>query len=191
MAIPIPRRTGAVLGGAGLAAWAALYLVAALSYPGYDVTRNFLSDLGHPDAPAAWAFNAGAILGGLLFLPFALAVGSAVGGRLGILGGACLAGSAIGLAFVGVSHETSPNNLHFIVSAIFFLLQALGAAALALPMHASRLFGPMSGLLAAADLAASVVFLGTGDPLYEHVTVFTALGWTAWNVGRLYQGKTA
>jgi hypothetical membrane protein len=49
--VRIEERTGALFGGAGVAVWIVLYLVAALSTPGYSITTHRLSDLGNPSAP--------------------------------------------------------------------------------------------------------------------------------------------
>lgn len=181
----VPAKSGGWLGVAAIAAWVVLYVTAAVPYVGYDLTTNYLSDLGHPQAPAAWAFNAGAILGGILFVPFALALGRALGGRLGTAGGFLLLIAAVFLILVGVFPESSPNNLHFIVSAGFFLTTLISALVLAIPLHVSKAFGPMSGLLSGAVIAASVVLLATFAPLYEHITVYLALVWAAWNAMRL------
>ncbi len=186
MASVLSARTGGALGAIGIATWVALYAVAVTSYAGYDITENFLSDLGHPDAPAAWAFNAGAILGGLLLLPFGFVVGRTTGGHLGLAGGVLLAAAAAFLLLVGVFPEESPYNLHFVVSAGFFLLLALAAATLAVPMHVSPAFGPVAGWLAGATVAASAALVLTGvAPLFEHITVYIGLGWSAFGAGRL------
>lgn len=182
----IPARTGASFGLVALAAWASLYGVAASSYAGYDPRVNFLSDLGHPLAPNAWAFNAACILAGLLYVPYSLSVGHVLGGRAGLAGSALLLAANGFLVLVGVFPEESPNNLHFIASAAFFLLLTLSAGVLALPLHASRAFGPGSGILAGAVVAGGVVLVASRvDPLWEHVAVGLGLTWSLWNAGRL------
>jgi len=48
------------------------YLVAWSLSPWYDFGGNYLSDLGVGEG--AWAFNTGAVVAGLLAIPFAFAV---------------------------------------------------------------------------------------------------------------------
>lgn len=166
-------------GGFGIAAavvWTGLYLISASTYSGYDITRNYLSDLGHPAAPGAWAFNAACILGGLLLLPFTLTLFREIPAKLGRSGSVVLFLSAIALVLVGVFPEESPNQLHFYVSLSFFLLLAVGAAVLAVPFYRSPRFGPPAGLMATLTVLAALAFLATGEqPLLEHITVYLAL----------------
>lgn len=172
-------RTAGLLGFAAMGTWLVLYAIAAVSYPGYDMSRNYLSDLGHPSAPAAWAFNAACFLAGLLFLPFGLNVGLLLGGRLAVIGGGAFSFAAFFLALVGVYPEASPNNLHFIVSATFFILLALAAAILTVPLYRSPRFGAIPGILAALTVVNAVVLIAAGlHPLPEHTTVFTAIAWS-------------
>lgn len=188
----IPHRLTAVLGFAGAGTWTVLYAVAALSYPGYDMTRHFLSDLGHPLAPGAWAFNLAAVLAGILFVPTSWALGQAAGGRAGIVGGGLGAVAAVFLVLVGIFPEESPNNMHFLVSSGFFLSQLAGAAFLMVPLHRNPMFGPVSGLLAAATIGADIVFIAARtfetflQYATEHVSVFVALAWIVWNAGRFW-----
>jgi len=186
MTLTVPPRLGAIAGLAGIGTWTALYLTAVALYPGYSVVDNFLSDLGHPDAPGNWAFNAACILGGILFLPFGLAIGSVLGGRLGQAGGLLLALAGIALVLVGVFPEESPNNLHFLVSLSFFLLLTAAAATLALPLHNSRDFGPLVGILAGVTVAGSLAFVVSGGTkILEHVAVYAGLAWAAASAVRL------
>ena len=60
MAWNVPAGIGALFGVAASAAWLGLFAVAVASYPGYDVWRNNISDLGHPLATAAWPSMPGA-----------------------------------------------------------------------------------------------------------------------------------
>lgn len=186
----ISSRSGGMLGIAAVGVWVALYLVAAVAYPGYDVTRNFLSDLGHPAAPAAWAFNGACILAGLLLIPFGLSLGQALGGRAGMAGGALLAASAVALILVGVFPEESPNNVHFIVSLSFFLLLTASAGVLVVPLLRSSQFGSPAGIMAALTFAVALLFVSTGGrQLLEHATVYVALAWAAVTSWRLRQRK--
>jgi hypothetical membrane protein len=168
-------------GGFGILAacvWTGLYLISATTYGGYDITRNYLSDLGQPAAPGAWAFNAACILAGLLFLPFALGLFREIPAKLGS-GSVVLFLSAIALVLVGVFPEESLYQLHFYATLSFFLLLAASAAILAVPLYRLPRFGPPAGLMAALTVVAALAFLGTGGvPLLEHITVCFALLFT-------------
>ncbi len=182
----LDARTGGLLGFAAIATWTLLYLVAVASTPTYTITGSYLSDLGNPNAPAPWAFNAADILGGILFVPFGLVVGRTVGGRAGRVAQVLLPISAVGLIFVGIFPEGSPYSLHTIVSAVFFLLLAVSAGVVGFPMYSSRTFRPLGGYLAGVTVASAVAFLVTSDQLLEHVVVYAALVWQAWTAWRIY-----
>ncbi len=183
----LDARTAGLLGFAAIATWTLLYLVAVVATPTYTITGSYLSDLGNPSAPAPWAFNAADILGGILFAPFGFVLGRTVGGRAGRAAQALLVVSAIGLILVGIFPEGSPYSLHTIVSAVFFLLVAISAALVAVPMYASTTFRRTGGYLAGATVAASITFLVTGEQLPEHVAVYVALLWQAWTAWRMYR----
>ncbi|MGQ0797050.1 MAG: DUF998 domain-containing protein [Methanobacteriota archaeon] len=186
MAPSIPPRLGAASGIAAVVAWTALYLTSVALDPGYSVIENYLSDLGHPTAPGNWAFNAADLIAGILFIPFALAVGQVLRTRLGWIGSMLMVLAGLALVLVGVFPEESPNNLHVIVSAAFFLLLTASAAVLGRPLHVSPAFGRLSGYLAAATVAGSVAFLVSGGSrVLEHVAVYAGLVWAAWTAARL------
>ncbi|WP_278312409.1 DUF998 domain-containing protein [Lolliginicoccus levis] len=93
-------RAAAVPAAVVLAAAAAWYLVceaaAAVAFPGYSYSRNYISDLGVPvpgvsggrtiDSPLAWVMNAGFIGHGVLFVlgAFLLARAVPTGARRGL-----------------------------------------------------------------------------------------------------------
>jgi len=182
----LDARTGGLLGFAAIATWTLLYLVAVASTPTYTITGSYLSDLGNPNAPAPWAFNAADILGGILFVPFGFIVGRTVGGRVGRMAQALLPISAVGLIFVGIFPEGSPYSLHTIVSAVFFLLLAVSAGIVGVPMYSSSTFGRVGGYLAGITVAAAIAFLITTNQLLEHVAVYAALVWQAWTAWRIF-----
>lgn len=187
MAFRVSTRLGAAFGLLAILAWLAFYFIAAASLPGYDLLVNQVSDLGHPSAPGAWAFNAACILAGLLFVPFTLAIPGALAGRLAKAGSGLLTGAVAFLVLVGVFPEESPNNLHFLVSSGFFILLLTSAVVLAYPLHESRDFGHLSGYLAAATAAASIATIVTlAEPIIEHLTVYIALLWIARAAGRMW-----
>ncbi|HYV08667.1 MAG TPA: DUF998 domain-containing protein [Thermoplasmata archaeon] len=182
----LDARASGILGFAAIATWTVLYLVAVALTPTYTITGSYLSDLGNPNAPAPWAFNAADILGGILFTPFGFVVGRTVGGRAGRAAQVLLPTSAVGLVFVGIFREGSPYGLHTIVSAVFFLLLAVSAGVVGVPMYVSTTFRRVGGYLAAITVAAAIAFLITTNQLLEHVVVYAALVWQAWTAWRIY-----
>jgi hypothetical membrane protein len=199
--VRIEPRTAALFGFAAVAVWPVLYLVAATSTPGYTITGNRLSDLGNPSQPAPWAFNSACILAGVFFLPFAGGLGAGMRKWMRRVGTYLLALAAVFLILVGVFPEESPNNLHFIVSALFFILFMMAISHYAVGMWRNPRYGKISGTLSvvASGLAlmfilAVVIEVVSGVPLaggavsnvLEHVTVFAGLAWAAWNGLRLY-----
>jgi hypothetical membrane protein len=97
----------------------------ALAYRGrggerYSLFNHFISELGEVGvSKAAWIFNGGLFLGGLLFLPFVIGLGMALNSPLGWLG--CAAGivAVLGVAAVGL---LPMNNLkpHTIAALTYF-----------------------------------------------------------------------
>lgn len=204
--VRIEPRTGALFGFAAVAVWFVLYLVAALSTPGYTITGNRLSDLGNPSEPADWAFNSACILAGIFFLPFAWGLGAGMRKWMRLIGSILLSLAAVFLVLLGVFHEGSPYNLHFIFSGLFFILFMMAISHYAVGMWRNPRYGKISGALAvlASGLAlwfvVTVVFEsventqiagGVLSNLLEHLTVFAGLAWAAWNALRLYRVGTA
>lgn len=197
----IPPRVGAIAGWAAVAAWIALYLVSALSTPTYTIPSNRLSDLGNPAAPADWAFDAACILAGILFLPFAWALGTGMRPRMRLVGRTILGAGALALIGVGVFPEESPFNLHFIMSALFFILLMVAVSHYAVAMFYNPRYGKVSGILGAVTSALALFFVvlvateaamdlsvagGMLSNVLEHLTVYAALAWAGWNAWRLY-----
>ncbi len=195
-------RTGALFGWAAVGAWMILYLVAAVSTPGYSITAMRLSDLGNPAAPAPWAFNSACILAGIFFLPFAQALGAGLSKWMRRVGTVLLSLAAIFLILLGVFHEGSPYDLPFIFSALFFILFMMAISHYGYAMWKSPQYGKVSGALSvlASSLALFfilVVLLETLEtpPLSEsplsnaceHGTVFAGLAWAAWNAWRIFR----
>ncbi len=198
----IEPRTGALFGFIAVAVWIALYLVAAVSTPGYTVTGNRLSDLGNPSQPAPWAFNSACILAGLFFLPFAWGLGAGMRKWMRLVGSALLSLAAAFLTLLGIFHEGSPYDLHFIFSVLFFILFTMAISHYAVGMWRNPRYGKVSGALSVAASGLSLVFIvvvaletvtgrsvagGTLSNVLEHVTVFAGLAWAAWNGLRLHR----
>lgn len=95
-------------------------LLAILLTPGFSLATNALSDLGAPTAPAAWAFNGGLVLGGLLALPFAYWRVRVADSLLDAAVGVLFAFAALAMAGVGVF--PLDTALHAPVAVTFYLL---------------------------------------------------------------------
>jgi hypothetical membrane protein len=200
--VRIAPRTGALFSWAAVVVWIVLYLVAALSTPGYSIMTHRLSDLGNPSAPAPWAFNSACILAGFFFLPFAWALGLGMRVWMRRVGTFMLSLAAIFLILLGIFHEESPYNLHFIFSALFFVLFMMAISHYAVAMWWSPQYGRISGVLSVVASGLALLFIvavlveavgqasiagGAVSNSLEHFTVFAGLAWAAWNGQRLYR----
>ena len=111
------------IAGTGLILLAVFY--PALVYSGktnerYSLLNHFISELGEVGVSrAAWFFNAGMFLGGLVLLPYILCLGISFGSLLGWLGTAAGIIAVLGVAAVGIFPM---NNLkiHVIAAMIYF-----------------------------------------------------------------------
>ncbi len=193
-------RTASLFGFAAVAVWIVLYLVAALSTPGYSVTTHRLSDLGNPSQPAPWAFNAACILAGLFFLPYAWGLGVGMRKWMRRVGTYLLGLAAVFLVLLGVFHEESPYNLHYIFSAFFFVFFMMAISHYAVAMWRNPRYGKLSGVLSVIASGFALLFIvavvveavggaeiagGAVSNALEHLTVFAGLAWAAWNAWRL------
>lgn len=199
--VRIETRTGVVFGWAAVTSWTLLYLVAAISTPGYTITGRWLSDLGNPAAGAPWAFNSGCILAGIFFVPFAWTLGVGMRPWMRRVGSAMLTVAAIFLILLGIFHEDSPDNLHFIFSALFFILFMMAISHYAVAMWRNPRYGHISGALSVLASGLALVFIvvvaydqvaptavvdGAIPNLLEHLTVWAGLVWAAWNGWRIW-----
>ncbi len=204
--IRIEVRTGAFFGWAAVSVWVVLYLVSGLSTPGYSITAMRLSDLGNPAVPAPWAFNSACILAGIFFLPFAQALGTGLSKWMRRVGTALLSLAALFLVLLGVFHEGSPYGLHFIFSALFFILFMMAISHYAYAMWKSPRYGEVSGVLSVLASGLALFFIVvvllenletppiSESPLsnaFEHLTVFAGLAWAAWNAWRIFRAGPA
>jgi hypothetical membrane protein len=91
--------------------------------PDYSHMRQYISELGEPGRPYAWAFSAWCVLWGLLFAGFAIALARGLGGRNGAwLGPGALLIMAATSIVVGLfpcdpggTAETVSGQVHLIV----------------------------------------------------------------------------
>ena len=97
-----------------------LIFLAISEAPWFSWTANALSDLGvHAESSAL--FNSGLIIGGILNIIFAFGVLRFYQNRtIGKAGTLFLILAGIFLASIGIFPETTPNNIHYIVSVGFF-----------------------------------------------------------------------
>ena len=144
-----------------------------------------MSDLGV--GAGASFFNAGAIVAGILSIPFALTLAIVLRpSRLGIMGSASLALAGIFLVGVGIFTENA-GEAHWIVSISFFSLALIATILLAYPLSRSASMGPWSG-----QFTATIVLIGAGfvalygmGPLAETVAVLLIAFWSlaiAWKL---------
>ena len=189
----VSPRVGAASAVTGTTVWIGLFVAGVLLYPGYSMAGNWISDLGHPAAPAPWTLNAGSIIAGALFVAYGLALGRALGDPAGRVAGVLVPAAGLALVSVGLFPEESPYSLHTIASLAFFLILTTAAAVLALPLYRSERFGALSGGLSFAVVASAVALIASWPfgayvaiaKLAEHATVFAALAWSSWNAIRL------
>lgn len=149
-------------------------VVAEAVYPGYSVSRNFISDLGV--GPAALIFNASVALLGILVVASAYCIQRAFGDRLVT---ALLTLAGIGAVGVGVFPENF-GAIHSIVSLVAFLFGGLAAiAAYRLEKSSLRYFSVVMGIMAlvALVLYRSGAFLGLGQGGMERMIAYPILLW--------------
>lgn len=155
---------GLVLAAAALQFIAAVQIAQSL-YPGYNMWRNYISDLGNKALAgpvASTIFNASAAALGLLVLASSYGIGKITNKRTACT--ALLALSGIGALGVGLFPEGSPMGLHTISALIAFLFGGLAVVFLgiytAMPKPL-RLLGVAMGVLTLVSLAA---YIALGEP---------------------------
>lgn len=94
--------------------------LAMILTPSFSWVGGALSDLGNPSAPAAWIFNSGLILAGVLALPFAGWYASQARNRVGQLTAVSTVGTALTLIGTGVFPQSVP--LHGLISLLGYSL---------------------------------------------------------------------
>jgi hypothetical membrane protein len=159
-----------LFGLAGTSIVSLAIVISALRYLGkraerYSLMNHFISELGEVGvSPAAWVFNRGLTLGGLLLIPFMIGLGIAFHSVLGWIG--MLAGlvAALGVAAVGLypMNNLTPHiraaMTYFragLVMVIFFALAIFFQSTPVLPPVANLL-----SLVAALCYGSFLVLLG-------------------------------
>lgn len=198
----VPPRPGALCALAAVVLWLVLFLVGVALTPGYAITENRISDLGNPNNPAPWTLDIACIVAGLLFLPFAWALGEGMSPRMRLPGSIMFSLASAALIGVGAFPEESPYELHFIFSALFFVLFTMAISHYAVAMWRNPGYGKISGTLGVIASGFALLFIeavlietlgnrliagGAVANVLEHLTVFAGLAWAAWNASRLLQ----
>ena len=179
------RRAGSWCGLAGGTIFMLTWVAAIYATPGYDFGGQWVSDLGVSEGSAF--FNTGAILAGVLSIPFALSLLLVLRpSRLGGLGCIVMILAGIALAGVGIFTEDA-GSAHTIVSLSFFSLMLLALVLLIWPLHKSYTLGPLAG-----DFTAAIVLMGVAlftlygmSPLAETMAVLLIDIWSlaiAWKL---------
>ena len=174
---PLSQRVGIACGLSAAVSFTVLYSIAMSLDSGYVFGKNYLSDLGVSDG--AWAFNAGVIIAGALFIPFAaFGIRPALG--KGAAGTVCVAMMGIaGLFLIGVGIFTEDSgDIHGVVSYGFFLtmLANLGIAAFAL--FRSKSLGRFGYSLTLVVFLFGLALLPMGgNPLSETLAVLSIILW--------------
>ncbi len=182
-------RTGGMLFAFGAAQFVGAMAVVQQKYPGYSLTRNYISDLGGAQSPWALGFDASVIVLGLCTAFGVLLAAPAFDPRpsrgFGLL---FLLVAGVGAVGVGVFPETTPvlhGAAHVIASDIAFLGAGLGLVVLSFAMRRRprwRLSGPytlLSGslVLVAIALFLTGTYLGLGPGGTERLIVAPVLLW--------------
>lgn len=158
--------------------------LAEILYPGYDVSTDYISDLGATcrnthcviEQPSSTVFNVSIIILGLLAVIAAYNLAKALNAKLAPALTAIGSLAAIG---VGLFTETT-GSLHDILSAVVFL--AMGLAAIAFARYQKAPMSYFSALAGIVTLLAAALFeagdyFGLGAGGMERVIVYPTLLW--------------
>jgi len=171
---------------APMMAFSCIFLAISLS-PWFSWTANALSDLGVGEA--AWVFNSGLMVGGILTMVFAAGLLVAFKRRtLGCVGAVLLFFDAVALFGIGLFSEAS-GEIHSYFSVAFFALFPLslfllGAGAV---MVGSKKFGSFT-IVAGVLAALPWVFSWDGVAIPEAISALVASIWIIAEGARLYLG---
>jgi len=151
----------------------------------FSWSENALSDLGVHDE-SALLFNSGLILSGILTVIFAFGVIRFYGTKaVGRSGAFFLLLAGVFLAAIGVFPETTPNNIHYIVSVAFFAAFPLSLfiqTAALIPSTESRNLGVFTLVMAIIALSSWVIWTALkpyrGVAIPELVSAIAAALWS-------------
>ncbi len=156
----------------GVAEFLLLMLIAEALYPGYSISRNYISDLGV--GPTAIIFNSSIIVMGLLLIIAAVLIW-----RLNKVFSVTIALTGIGAMGVGIFPETV-HQLHLIFALIAFLFASLSSyPTIKISKGPGKALWPILGTtgLIALILYIMHVYLGLGPGGMERMIVYPNLIW--------------
>lgn len=171
------QKAGVACGFVAIASFVILYSIAMSLDHGYIFGKNYLSDLGISDG--AWAFNAGIIIAGILFVPFGvLGLRPALGdGLLSMICAVLISIAGAVLVCVGIFTE-DVGDLHKAVSYGFFLTMLAALGVIAYALYKSRLLGSLGYLVTLVMFLVGLALLPMGgSPLSETLAVLGILLW--------------
>lgn len=171
----ILRNTGLIIFIAAVQLIICLMLAEA-TYPGYNVSENFISDLGVGPSPAYWIFNVSVFVFGLLAVYAAYLLDKVYNKRLNAI---LLVIAGIGAMGVGVFHEDL-GAIHVLMAFLAFFFGGLSAFfsyKLVKPPFAwaSMILGIIS--ITALVLQGAGVFLGLGHGGMERMIFYPVMLW--------------
>ncbi len=166
----------------GVAQFLLFMIVSETLYPGYSVSKNYISDLGV--GSTAYIFNISIIIMGLLLIISSILLKSKILQVFLILSG-------IGAAGVGIFPEDSPDHLHVIMSLIVFLFSSLSSYAAFTYKSNKNYLWPVMGSIGLISLILYV--LGIYGPInyggMERLIVYPNLIWALGFSGFLMNSK--
>jgi len=182
-------RSGGILIAIASAQFVVVMALVEQKYPGYSLTRNYISDLGGVHSPWALLFDASVIALGVIAIPAVLLIWSSFdAGRARAGGLILLLAGAVGAICVGVFPETTHvlgGRAHDIASAVTFVGASVGLIVVSFAMRLPerwRISGRYTLVSGVVSLAATVLFLlglnfGLGVGGMERLIVAPALLW--------------
>ncbi len=151
----------------------------------YSIIDNYLSDLGNYifNPKGADFFNYGLIIIGIAMIPFFLGISQfwEENPHTEILKITRLLGfaAAFALIMIGVFSENAPEPLHELWSMIFFLLILILMGLASYALIDDDNFMKITSYYGFGAIIFNIIFLTTGSPFLEWITVFSALGFVA------------
>ena len=156
----------------GVAEFLLLMLIAEALYPGYSVSRNYISDLGV--GPTAVLFNSSIIIMGILLIIAAVLVWG-----LSRVFAITIALTGIGAAGVGIFPETI-HPFHLIFALIAFLFASISSyPTIRISRGPGKVLWPILGTIGLIALLLFIghVYLGLGPGGMERMIVYPNLVW--------------
>lgn len=115
----ISTRIGAACALVGVGAIVVGIAVSWLGYQGYAPWLRYISELARPANPLGWAFQAGLVAAGVLFVPFGIALAGLLSGPRGVTASRLVMLAGPMLSLTGLFPLTSPVP-HFACAAVMF-----------------------------------------------------------------------